>query len=529
VLALALVPGLLSAPRLSSGQVGQSPPTPTIPSTEIAPSPPAATTPPASDTPIEGRIDPDSYRIGPGDEFAFRTSDLMDPKILRVGPSGDLLLPDVGPVPLAGLTLREAQTRVRERLRPYIRGKGFVLALHRPRRFRLPVLGDVERPGVVTLQAPARASDAIAAAGGVAKAGTHRGIQVRRGTDTLYADLVRYGRAGVLDADPLVFETDIVYVPASGNQVEVLGAVPHPGSYDFMPGDRLAVLVALAGGALPEAALESAALVRVQADGKRDSIPIRLSGALSSPGGSDDLLLSAGDRLFLPSRAHWLETPHVTVEGEVLRPGPYPVEEGVERLRSVLKRAGGYTEFADRSAVRVERASEEAEPDSQFLKLALEKDALLTPSERSYVVLKSRERNAISAPVGALLEVNDPRGDVTLRDGDRIVVPRRVPFVSVQGEVRAPGFVPYREGWKLEDYVRAVGDYTSRAMKSRTRITLSFTGRQVAPGEVRELRPGDVIWIPTKPDRNPWATLRDAVGVTAAAASIIIAVAAITK
>ena len=179
----------------------------------------AADPAPSADAPIEGRVDPDTYRVGPGDEFALRYSDLLDPKILRVAPSGELLLPDAGPVAVAGLTLRETQARVREQLRPYIRGKGFMLALHRPRRFRIPVLGDVERPGSVTLQAPVRASEAIAAAGGIGPTGARRGIQVRRGSDTLRVDLVRYTRSGDLEANPLVFETDVVYVPATGRHI----------------------------------------------------------------------------------------------------------------------------------------------------------------------------------------------------------------------------------------------------------------------------------------------------------------------
>jgi polysaccharide biosynthesis/export protein len=60
-----------------------------------------------SDTPIEGRVDPTTYRIGPGDELAIRYSDLLDPVILRVAPSGELLLPDVGTFQVAGLTLAE--------------------------------------------------------------------------------------------------------------------------------------------------------------------------------------------------------------------------------------------------------------------------------------------------------------------------------------------------------------------------------------------------------------------------------------
>jgi polysaccharide biosynthesis/export protein len=489
----------------------------------------AGTATSTTDTPIEGRVDPNTYRLGPGDELALRYSDLTDPRILRVAPSGELVLPNVGPISIAGLTLAEAQARVRDALKPYIKGRGFALALNKPRRFRMPVLGDVERPGSVTLQAPVRASEAIAAAGGITSTGARRGIEVRRSTDTLRVDLVRYTRAGDLSANPLVFETDVIYVPSAGNQIEVLGAVPHPGRYDFVPGDRLTTALALSGGTLGEAALEGAELAHVRADGTRQTETVEIARALASPGSEADRPLAEGDRLFIPSRSHWLEGAHVEIEGEVARPGPYPITEGTDRIRSILERAGGYTQQADRAAVRVERMLKDEEPDSVFLRIALDQEQLLTQSDRAYVIAKSRERQALSAHVGLLLEAGDARGDIALRDQDRIVVPKHVPYVSVQGEVRAPGYVPYREGWKVDDYIKAAGGTTSRAYMSRTRVTLSLTGRPVASDDVGPLRAGDVILIPTKPDRNVWGTVRDIVGVVAAAASIVIAVEAVKQ
>jgi len=116
---------------------------------------------PEPSPPIEGRVDPDTYRVGPGDEFAFRHSDLLDPKILRVSPAGEILFPDVGAVSVAGLTLRQAEAKVRDVLRSYVRGRGLVFSLSRPRRFRLPMLGAVGSPGVVTVSSPLRASEAI--------------------------------------------------------------------------------------------------------------------------------------------------------------------------------------------------------------------------------------------------------------------------------------------------------------------------------------------------------------------------------
>jgi protein involved in polysaccharide export with SLBB domain len=169
------------------------------------------------------------------------------------------------------------------------------------------------------------------------------------------------------------------------------------------------------------------------------------------------------------------------------------------------------------------------EPDSVFLRIALSQEQLLAASDRAYVVAKTRERQALSAHVGVLLQAGDARGDLPLRDLDRIVVPKRVPYVSVQGEVRSPGYVPYREGWKVDDYVDAAGGTTSRAYKSRTRVTLSLTGRPVAADDVGTLRPGDQVLIPSKPDRNPWGTIRDVIGVVAAASAIVIAVEAVNQ
>ena len=483
----------------------------------------------AVDPAILGRVDPDTYRVGPGDEFALRYSDLLDPKILRVGPSGDLILPNAGPIPVAGLSIREVEARVREQLRPYIKGKGFVLALHRPRRFRLPVLGDVELPGVVTLQAPVRASEAIEAAGGIAPGGARRGIQVRRDGDTLLVDLVRSMRTGDLTGNPLVFETDVVYVPPVGVFVEVGGAVAHPGRYDWMAGDRLSTLVALGGGPRPSASLEHAVLARHRDDGTREDLAVDLAAVLAAPESPADLTVSAGDRLFVPDQSRWREVPTVWVSGEVERPGPYPIQEGVDRLRALLDRAGGTTSRADRMSIRVERRVQEAEPDTAFLRLAREIEPMLSPAERSYVVLRTRSRDAVSAPVGMLLERGDPAGDVLLRDGDRVTVPRLLPMISVQGEVQLPGLVPLREKGRTSDYIASAGGYTNRAMKSRTRVTLAATGRLVGADEAGVLLPGDTIWVPAKPERNPWGTFRDIVGVAAAAAAIVIAVEAVNQ
>ncbi|MGE5178994.1 MAG: SLBB domain-containing protein [Bacteroidota bacterium] len=488
---------------------------------------PAAPAPLEAQPPIAGRVDPATYHVGPGDEFALRYSDLLEPRIVRVGPSGDLILPDVGSIQVAGLTLADLEARVRDRMRPYVRGRGFAFSLYRPRRFRLYVTGEVEHPGAVTLQAPVRASEAIEAAGGIAGDGARRGIQVRRGSEIVPVDLVLAARGGELSADPLVFESDVLYVPPAGRHVDVWGAVIHPGRYDFVPGDRLSALLTLAGGPLPEAALGEATLERFDADGRPERSSASLDAALASTGGASDLPLREGDRLYVPSRSRWMTGDVVVVMGEVARPGPYPITAGADRLRAILAEAGGFTPEADSAATRIERPPA-APTDTAFQSLAARNPDFLTPAEKDYVVATARERRAVSANVGAWLTRGDPRGDVALHDGDRIVVPRRVALVSVQGEVRAPGYVPYVAGREADDYVRDAGGFTSRARKGNIRVT-RVGGGQVSVPEAGALRPGDAIWVPTKPERSTWASVRDVLTTAAQVATIYLVVRTATK
>ncbi|HET7499291.1 MAG TPA: SLBB domain-containing protein, partial [Candidatus Eisenbacteria bacterium] len=201
---------------------------------------------------------------------------------------------------------------------------------------------------------------------------------------------------------------------------------------------------------------------------------------------------------------------------------------GVDRLRAVLDLAGGFTPEADSTATRVERP-DDAPRDSAFQSLAARNPDFLTPADRDFVVSSARERRAVSANVGAFLARGDPRGDVTLHDGDRIVVPRRVALVSVQGEVRAPGYVPYVSGRDAGDYVKDAGGFTSRARKGHIRVTRAATGGMVSLSETGELRPGDAIWVPAKPERSTWASVRDVLTTAAQVATIYLVVREATK
>jgi len=380
--------------------------------------------------------------------------------------------------------------------------------------------------------APVRASEAIDAAGGIAPGGARRGIVIRRGAaDSLKVDLVRYETGGDLSGNPLVFETDVIFVPASGKYVEILGAVAHPGRYDLVPGDRVSDLVAMAGGALPNAALDRAELERFDSLGQASRSTILLSAQAGLSQTGDDPELNELDRVYVPARGKYHGGAVVEVVGEAAHPGPYAIREGVDGARSILERAGGFTEMADLSRATIERRTDAAARDTAFLRLTQGRSDILSDEDRSYVKMRARERDAVSADLSGVLAVGSTGAakDIALLDGDRIVIPRQFPSISVQGEVRSPGLVAFGDGRRVDDYVRAAGGYTDRADKGGTRVTVARTGQQMKPRDAGMIRAGDTVWVPAKPHRSGWATFRDVLTTGAQIATVYLVIHQATK
>jgi protein involved in polysaccharide export with SLBB domain len=194
----------------------------------------------------------------------------------------------------------------------------------------------------------------------------------------------------------------------------------------------------------------------------------------------------------------------------------------------LIERAGGFTDLADRTRARVERRPAHADQDTAFLRLARENQEVLSESDRQYVKLRSRERVAVSADLGPILAENHGR-DIPLLDGDRVIVPRRVLEVSVQGEVRSPGLVPFREGERASDYIRAAGGPTGRASGGKVRVTLARTGREIPAADAGPLHPGDIVWVPAKAERSSWVVVRDAIAIAAQVATFYLAIREATK
>lgn len=471
---------------------------------------------------ISGPVDPGSYRLGPGDLLAFQVLGRVSRVVqVEVGPEGRVILPESGVVAVGGLTLVEGRARMLEVMRREYRGVRIEVELVRPRVFRINVTGLVQRPGAVEAQGTARVSDVLAGAG-IAANGSRRRVQLlHRDGSRERADLDRLERLGDRAGDPLLRDGDIVHVPAALEFAHVMGAVAVPGRIELAPDDSLRTLLALAGGPLPATSRERVRWTHWREDGTVDSLRLTLD-EVAGAGGSR--LAANGDRLFFYFVPEYRAQEAASIAGEVVRPGAYPIREGRSRLTEVVAAAGGFLPAADIASIRVHRArtgGEERDP---------ELDRLLRLSRTD---LTASEFNVLRTKLAAMredyrLDWNAVRRDTTLdlllRDGDVIRVDRLVSAIRVDGEVRRPGILRFHPGMTAQDYVRSAGGFTNRAWRGKVCVTRAVTGQTLQARDVGSLDPGDLVWVPEKPDTTVWEQARGLLSALGTIATIVIAI-----
>jgi dTDP-glucose 4,6-dehydratase len=501
------------------GQQGQeSPPTPSSPN-------PAQSAPSAMGLGTTGivtaPVDPETYVVGPGDLFQLTLSGRVSrTENLAVGPEGDLLIPGSGPVRISGLTLTAARTKLLRWLGEEFRGVRLDLQLARVRLMRVYLTGDVRNPGPAQVAATSRLSEALPA-DVLAAGASRRNVEVRRrdGTRTI-GDLDLFNRTGRYDLNPFLQDGDIIHVPAAVEFVTIFGGVPHGMQFELGPADSLRTLLDLAGGPLPSAQAEHCLLLRWRTPSQAESLWFDLADVYA---GKTNPPLRDGDHayVFSTARFHFLE--HATIFGEVESPGVYPLMTGQTRLSDLIRAAHGFLARADLSTIRVFRGNRAVESDPEFERLIKLSRGEMTDSE--YEILRSMlAARREDFRVDWFRLERAPELDILLQGGDVIRVDPLIASVRVEGEVRRPGIVGFEPRRTVEEYVRLAGGYSERAAHGKVRVTRSVTGQSLRARDVPEVSPGDLIWVPERPDVTLWQHLQTLIAVAAQVATLVIAV-----
>jgi protein involved in polysaccharide export with SLBB domain len=336
--------------------------------------------------------------------------------------------------------------------------------------------------------------------------------------------------------------------------VSVEGEVLRPGQYPMSQGMTVAGLVGMAGGFNRSAYRDEADLSsyviqngqKVLVNHSNIAIEKALEGDKSA-----DVTLKPGDVVSIQQMAGWQDIgSSVTITGEVEHAGSYAIEAG-ERLSSVLKRAGGFRNDAYPYAAVLQRVQVREENElarTQMIRRIEETPVVVSPgtmtgSQSAQDMQKSLEtqRQEILAnlrrqPVSGRLVINissnisrweNTPADIELRAGDTLLIPKRLDFVAVSGQVYNPVAISYAPGKNLGWYLRKSGGATQSGNKKEIYV-LRADGSVVPMGNRwvsssfmdTRMRPGDTIFVPEKiiGGSQLWQNILGAAQVASAAA-----------
>jgi protein involved in polysaccharide export with SLBB domain len=452
-------------------------------------------------------LNPD-YRILPGDRVmvnAWGAVTLND--VFVVDTQGNVFLPGVGPVSVAGVRNAELTEVVRRAMQRTYRGAFEVYTnLLTSSPVAVFVTGGVERPGRYAGIPSDSPLVFLHQAGGIrADTGSYRHITVlRREQEIARLDLYEFLLRGRLPALQLQ-DGDVILVGRRGPVVEV-----YPGPSAAGPVAPLLVEL-LAPSVTGEALLE------IVAPGPRvDSVTVRgVRGAQPTARAFDlasfaSIEVRGGDVVVL---RHDLQPDYVVVrlEGEFLGPAEVAVQRGT-RLLDLLNHVPVDLELARVDSVHLRRRSVAQQQRASIHESLdrLERTVALAESDtQGESTIRRQEAEMVrqwaqgargASPLGVVVTASaGEQLNILLEDGDTIVVPRRTNVVRVVGEVSVANAVMYRPDLRVRDYVRMAGGYTARADEGH--VIVRRASAEIVFGNMdTAIHPGDELIVPPEVD-----------------------------
>lgn len=231
---------------------------------------------PSTFAPLQMAPVPPDYVIGPGDELRIRIWGQVNTQAnVRVDRTGDIYLPQVGPIHVAGLPYSALQAHLREAVSRVYKNFDLTADVGQIRSIQVYVTGEARRPGEYTVSALSTLVDAIFSSGGPSVEGSLRRIELRRnGTVMTTFDLYRLLIDGDKSKDVKLLDGDVIFIPPAGPQAAVTGSVRMPGIYELLKGEQLSDLLADAGGVTAIASGARISIERTDNDRSREAMEV---------------------------------------------------------------------------------------------------------------------------------------------------------------------------------------------------------------------------------------------------------------
>lgn len=394
---------------------------------------------------------PQNYRLGPGDAVIIDIYGASQKsEQCTVSPDGDVVIEGYGPVAVSGLTVAQANARLRSTLGSRYSSSRIKLTVGQTRTIMVNVMGEVKLPGTYTLSAFATVFHALYMAGGTNDIGTLRNIKVYRNNRLVtVVDIYDYILNGKLTGNVRLADNDVIVVGPYDCLVNISGKVKRPMFYEMKKNESVASLLKYSGSFTGDAYNKA---VRVNRKTGKEY-------AVFNVGEFDfaNFHIADGDSVMvdsiIPRYANTVE-----VKGAVFRPGMYNIGEQVNSVRSLIEHAEGTTEMAFTNRAVLHRMKED------------------------------RTLKVISVDLVGIMNGTTP--DIPLQENDVLFVPTKTESIeqrtiTIRGEVQFPGVYKYADNETIEDFVLQAGGLTDKASTVNVSVSRRVTDpKALAPDSV---------------------------------------------
>ena len=384
---------------------------------------------------------PVGYVIGPNDEININIFGYQEAKHnLKVSPEGDINIPYVGVMYVAGLTIEQATAKIKSRLSSagYANIKTGLtkvnVTIGRIRSIKVTILGEVKKPGSYTVPSLATAFNVLYLSGGPNDVGSMRNIEiVRNGRVVDILDIYDFLVKGDQKGNINLHDQDVIRIPAYKIRVSLEGEVKRTGLFEMRSGESLQTLLDFAGGFSDSAYTASITGYKVT-DVENRIIDVNQANYLTyKPDRSEAFVVKKIIGRFIN---------RVTINGAVYLPGDYELTEGMT-LKDLISKARGLKEDAYNGRGLILRSQED-----------------LTPQYVSF------------NPVEVM---RNGSANITLKSNDRVTISsiaelREKSTVTITGEVRNTGAYVYVENMSLKDLILLAGGFTEAAIPQRIEV-----------------------------------------------------------
>lgn len=396
---------------------------------------------------------PPSYVVSAGDQLIIQLWGAAEATYEPlVSPEGNISIEGVGLINVGGLTIAEAERRIKAKFATTVSGlssgnANIKITLGDIRSIKVNIVGEAQIPGTYTLPSLATLFNALYVAGGVSDIGSLRNVKLYRGGKEIATlDVYDYLLKGRTDVDRRLEDNDMIVIAPYENIVTITGKTKRPRRYEIKRNESVQTLLDFAGGFTGDAYRNNIAVSR-RAGGRQYTMH-----TVEAPEFSEFLLMDR-DSINIGEIVKTYAN-RVTIEGAVWRKGDFELTDSIATAGALVRAAEGLSPDAFGGRAQIIRTL-----DDGSLQL-------------------------IPLNVARILGGTNP--DVKLLKNDRLVITslndlREGQTVSIKGEVNQPMIFPYAEGMTLQDAI-----LMSKGLKSSASLSRIDVARRVSNPDAKD-------------------------------------------